>query len=177
MSDEDLYLIATNEVEDKDRNAALWAKVIALAEGNKDKAKYQYIKLRVEQLKEKATLSSVDSDYDILKRNVGYYEVDFIGFIWWQIWAWLNLIVGNLFIIIQLDTPYNLPLELDNLALEVGIPLIILNSILTVMILKFNKYAFLVLTVLSLNPLLWIINGIYLKKRWNHPQVNSDRGL
>ena len=41
-----------------------------------------------------------------------------------------------------------------------------------VMILKFNKYAFLVATVLTINPLLWIINGIYLKNRWDHPKVN-----
>ena len=41
-----------------------------------------------------------------------------------------------------------------------------------VMILKFNKYAFLVATVLTIIPLLWIINGIYLKNRWDHPKVN-----
>ena len=43
------------------------------------------------------------------------------------------------------------------------------------LILKFNKYAFLIATILSFNPLLWIINGIYLKNRWCHPRVNNGK--
>jgi len=50
MSDEELYLEATREVEGEDKNPALWAKVMTLSQGDEDKAKYQYIKLRVEQL-------------------------------------------------------------------------------------------------------------------------------
>jgi len=50
MSDEILYLQATEEVESTARIPALWAKSIALAEGDLVKAKYKYIKLRVEQL-------------------------------------------------------------------------------------------------------------------------------
>ena len=52
MGDEELYLKATNEVESGINDAALWAKALALAEGDQEKAKYQYIKLRVEQLAE-----------------------------------------------------------------------------------------------------------------------------
>ncbi len=51
-SDEEFYLIATNEAEGAERNEALWAKSVALCEGDKEKAKYKYIKLRVEQLKQ-----------------------------------------------------------------------------------------------------------------------------
>ena len=50
MSDEELYLEATNEVEGENKNPGLWAKVMALSEGDQEKAKYKYIKLRVEQL-------------------------------------------------------------------------------------------------------------------------------
>ena len=50
MTDEEFYLLATNEVEGEQKKPALWAKVMALAEGDRDKAKYQYIKLRVAQL-------------------------------------------------------------------------------------------------------------------------------
>lgn len=50
-SDEEYYLAATREAEGQDRNEALWAKSIALCEGDKEKAKYKYINLRVEQLK------------------------------------------------------------------------------------------------------------------------------
>lgn len=59
MNDEELYLEATNELEGDNRNPALWAKVMTLAEGNQEKAKYQYIKLRVEQLtQEKAEVTN-----------------------------------------------------------------------------------------------------------------------
>lgn len=51
--DEELYLQATHEVEDEIVDAALWAKSMALAEGDTNNAKYKYIKLRVEQIKQK----------------------------------------------------------------------------------------------------------------------------
>ena len=50
MSDEILYLQATDEVDGEERDPALWAKVMALVEGDQRKAKYKYIKLRVEQI-------------------------------------------------------------------------------------------------------------------------------
>ena len=53
MSDEEYYLIATNEVDGEDRNEALWAKSIALVDGDESKARYEYIKLRVPQLESK----------------------------------------------------------------------------------------------------------------------------
>jgi hypothetical protein len=51
MSDEKLYLEVTEEVEGNNKNPALWAKSMALSEGDQEKAKYLYIKLRVEHLK------------------------------------------------------------------------------------------------------------------------------
>ena len=50
MGDEEIYLLATNEVEGTQKNQALWAKVLTLTEGDLEKAKYQYIRLRVPQL-------------------------------------------------------------------------------------------------------------------------------
>lgn len=52
MGDEGLYLKATKEVESGKNDDALWAKAMTLAEGDQEKAKYQYIKLRVVQLSE-----------------------------------------------------------------------------------------------------------------------------
>ena len=49
MGDENLYLKATREVDSDERNAALWAKVIVLTEGDAERARIQYIKLRVAQ--------------------------------------------------------------------------------------------------------------------------------
>jgi hypothetical protein len=50
MNDKDFYLEATNEVEEGKQNPAIWAKALALTEGDEEKAKYKYIKLRVERL-------------------------------------------------------------------------------------------------------------------------------
>lgn len=50
MSDEKLFLEATKEASSPDRDEALWAKAMALAEGDEKKAKYLYIKTRVKQL-------------------------------------------------------------------------------------------------------------------------------
>jgi len=276
MKDEELYLIATNEVDGEQRLPALWAKAMALTEGNQGKAKYQYIKLRVEQLvKEKVLEETVSTkktadEFDIKFMPVlefskiksipekkviemvrdgfyvgqiknerwfvsrgevekddakfakpqtlqvpknktekeyipveefahfkgltpektikmirdGFYQgriidekwyvsyseingtnktkdIEDIGFEWWQTWAWLGLTFGNIY-------TFGVLSEQTGLA----VVLIIINVILMFMILKFNKYAFLIATLLSLNPLLWIINGVYLKNRWNHPKVN-----
>jgi len=51
MSDEYLYLQATDEVIGEDKNEALWAKSMALTGGDENLAKYKYINLRVGQLK------------------------------------------------------------------------------------------------------------------------------
>lgn len=50
MSDEQLFLEATKEASSPERDEALWAKAMALAEGAEDKAKYLYIQMRVKQL-------------------------------------------------------------------------------------------------------------------------------
>lgn len=92
--------------------------------------------------------------------------IDEIGFGWWTTWASLGLILGNLALVVKLEDEAGL-----------AVVLVIINTILMVLILRYNKYAFLIATVLSLNPLLWIINGIYLKNRWNHPKVNNGIDL
>lgn len=50
MNDEELCLEATHEVNSENKRPSLWAKVMALSEGDEEKAKYKYIKLRVEQI-------------------------------------------------------------------------------------------------------------------------------
>ena len=50
-SDEDLYLKASQEVENGTPQAALWAKALTVERGDKEKAKYSYIEMRVERLK------------------------------------------------------------------------------------------------------------------------------
>jgi len=87
-----------------------------------------------------------------------------LGFTWWTLWAWLGLTLGNLLVFAKLEG-----------AIEIAWGIVIVNSILCILMLQFNKYAFLIATVISLNPLIWIINGIYLKNRWCHPKVNNGQ--
>lgn len=49
MGDEAFYYQAMQEVRGENRDSALWAKALALAEGNEKKAEYKYIKLKVSQ--------------------------------------------------------------------------------------------------------------------------------
>ena len=88
-----------------------------------------------------------------------------LGFTWWNVWAWLGLILGNLMILAAFA-------DIPN-AMGMVWGFIIVNTILNILILRYNKYAFLIATILSLNPLYWIINGIYLKNRWCDPKVNN----
>jgi len=101
---------------------------------------------------------------NVIKKEIPKLE-SFVGFEWWRAWAWLGLTIGNLYLLGSFK----------NEEIVIAFVLIAINSILMIYILRYNKYAFLIATVLSINPLLWIINGIYLKNRWNHPKVNNGQ--
>ena len=51
MSDEDLFLSAYNELEEKEFDKEIFGKSLAQADGKIEEAKNLYIKLRVESLK------------------------------------------------------------------------------------------------------------------------------
>lgn len=70
MGDEDLYLSAANEVDSGQTDPALWAKALALAEGDGEKAKYKYINLRIGQLSGGKTIA--DSSEPTIKTNKSY---------------------------------------------------------------------------------------------------------
>ncbi len=61
--DNDFYLEATEEVESNNQKPALWAKAMAICEGDEGKAKYKYINFRVDELtnaaKQRATPPSI----------------------------------------------------------------------------------------------------------------------
>lgn len=67
LGDEALYLAATNEVESRSQNPALWAKSMALANGDEAKAKYIYIKLSV--LMKKRESQTRDANASISKNS------------------------------------------------------------------------------------------------------------
>ena len=55
MGDEQYYLIVEQELKDDKIDKALWAKASALCQGDEQKTRYQYIQLRVEDLKQEAS--------------------------------------------------------------------------------------------------------------------------
>ena len=72
MNDEQLYLDATQEVDSGTQAPALWAKAMALAEGDEKKAMYRYIALRVEQASEEGKTPKVEpsSSCSLLKEDI-----------------------------------------------------------------------------------------------------------
>ncbi|EKO3601202.1 hypothetical protein P0F15_003340 [Vibrio metschnikovii] len=85
------------------------------------------------------------------------------GFTWWNTWGWLSIIKTLIsFVFFAYNHEYAVSI------------ILLLSFVGLYFVLKMNKYAFLVMTVLSLNPILWFINGTYLNNRWNHPLVNKN---
>ncbi len=85
-----------------------------------------------------------------------------VGFGWWNTWAILVAISSCILFIVTIGLK------------EILIPTIsLLSLICSVLVMKMNKYAFLISTLITLNPLIWLINGVYLKNRWSHPTVNK----
>ena len=62
VGDEVFYLAATREVEGQNRQPGLWAKVIALNEGDERKAKYHYIRLRASQMIDRLSATNTDEN-------------------------------------------------------------------------------------------------------------------
>jgi len=98
-------------------------------------------------------------------------------FKWWEAFGWLVFFINLLFIIIGLLAFANTG---ETGAFELIIPAGA-GIIIGILILKYNKYAFLFATIIGsipllwIMPLLWIINGIYLLNRWCHPKVNKGK--
>lgn len=92
-----------------------------------------------------------------------------VSFKWWDIWAWISIFI------LLTYTSYAWYTYGNQTAITF---LIITNSIsivLYIYVLKYNKYAFLLATILSFNIILWVINGVYLKRRWEHSKVNKNK--
>ena len=198
MGDEHYYLVATNEVEEGTVHQALWAKAETLASGDPKGAKFEYIRLRVLDLKKsKSDKSSVQqsnrddrqeastqpharnvgptaqkvsgapaADQTSLNR-VGTESVkNELGLWWWCIWGWLLLTIGNLM-------AFGLFAEFPG----AGSAIIATNTIVAFFVLRLNKWAFLFSTLYVGNPLIWILNGVYLRRRWNDPRINEPWDL
>lgn len=99
-----------------------------------------------------------------------------LGFGWWKAYGWLGLILGNGYIAGFFDFnggPVKSSTEDPRFIVVLG--LMAIYTVTMILVLRFNKFAFLLATILSINPILWGINGMYLKNRWNHPKVNGGK--
>lgn len=68
--------------------------------------------------------------------------------------------------------------SIDNSDLFTGyilieIILVVLFTVCGIFILRRHRWAWIVYTVCTLNPFFWIINGIYIKNRWEEMKSNS----
>lgn len=79
---------------------------------------------------------------------------------WWNIWG-VFYFIGGLFA----------PVYLYRFMGGWVWLLIAFHLFLSLTLLAKNRWAFIIATVITLNPLLWIINGLYLRRRWHHPEV------
>ncbi|PKN42170.1 MAG: hypothetical protein CVU60_08100 [Deltaproteobacteria bacterium HGW-Deltaproteobacteria-18] len=71
INEDELYLQATNEVDEDNQDKALWAKCMALCEGDENKAKYKYIKERVGRIKDAKTRDiEQNNKQQLLKRKI-----------------------------------------------------------------------------------------------------------
>ena len=87
-----------------------------------------------------------------------------LGFVWWTFQGWLWLIAGTVGWL-------GLYKDLGAIAVVLGA----LNIGLSVMMIRFSRKALIIGTVLTINPFLWIINGIYIKNRRHHPRVLENQ--
>ena len=71
LDDKEYYLRATREFEEKKLDEELWAKVIALADGDEEKAKFEYIKKRARKLQSEEFVET--KFVPVVKRSFGGY--------------------------------------------------------------------------------------------------------
>ena len=89
------------------------------------------------------------------------------GYVWWKIFSFI-FVIKNLVFFVSFwmgffNTPkYGLSQEFF---ISVGLTIGFLLTLLIYLLLM-SKKVFIIATVLSFNPLIWVVNFIYLKNRW-----------
>ncbi|MBV7480347.1 hypothetical protein [Pseudomonas sp. PDM31] len=102
-----------------------------------------------------------------------------LEFYWWEVFGLFCLGFDTFAFCFKFDPDLWLALGSDSFAFYLkSYPYFLLwalgiNGLLCWGVFRFNKWAFLILTVC--HPFFWIVNIPYLKNRWRHPQVNGER--
>ncbi|WP_086984477.1 hypothetical protein [Vibrio aphrogenes] len=87
---------------------------------------------------------------------------DFVSFRWWGLWSTLHLIGSTISFFVAMEY------DIYWLAALMGV-----IFVLSMYSLKFNRYAFTALTVITLDPIQYWINYRYGKSRWNRPELDN----
>ena len=90
-----------------------------------------------------------------------------LGYTWWKIYSYiftvLNILTFSFFWMGFYGTEeFGYAFEFF---ISIGITIAIFLSLL-IYSLSLGRKSFLIMTIFSFNPIIWIINGIYLKNRW-----------
>ena len=117
MFDEQLYLIAYNDFAGKAVDEALWIKAMTLGGGDKKRAKWHYIELRVDQmLRDPSLRKSVQRKINPTSTSGAY-----------MIWISFIIALGLIGIATSFDF-MNMEFNLVNLTYILDIPSLLINS-------------------------------------------------
>jgi hypothetical protein len=96
------------------------------------------------------------------------------SFAWWKIQGWI-LLSYSIYAVIQLSLHGWIQSGVfQNYLILLVLLALGLASSLSI---RMNIWAFISITIFSLNPYLWIINIIYLKSRWNSQRIKGLESL
>jgi len=100
---------------------------------------------------------------------------------WGFFQGWVGLLTGGVLTILMLINPLLLFSDLklsedEGFRIFVTVFMAVYMSIMAIaclFIIKRKRWGWIVATILSLNPILWVVNGIYLKNRWKELSTSS----
>lgn len=115
---------------------------------------------------------------------------EFFSFAWWRVWLIILAISSCILVLIDIEDSIGIYISdygvislikvlFQEMMFETLMYLLMFFLFVYLLINAYNygKYSFLILTIISLNPILWVINGIYLKNRWEHPLINQKNNI
>lgn len=98
-----------------------------------------------------------------------------MSFTWWRVYSGVFYIITLIFMVALFMGFFNFE-ELGftkELIMALGLTFAILSTIL-IYSLCLNRAVFILITILSFNPIIWIINFFYIKKRWSFLMIQND---
>ena len=108
------------------------------------------------------------------------YQPDTLSFTWLFFLGALSALTGIVISIVGIAIPFLDYLSFSSRHFPFGVTISIFGLstfYIGLSILQLKRWGIIFYTVLSLNPLLWIINFIYIKNRWSELAIENYKGL